>query len=104
MERIAVVCAILIATSTVGLAQQKNTQYNDRMKSGATDVGGMSSVPKITLKGYLVDKNCAYHAAHMSEIGPTHTTSCALAGASSLGVIQNGVFYPFDEKGSKKAA
>jgi hypothetical protein len=98
MKRYAAAIVVLVATVTVGSAQ-----YKDMMKTTPSESGSRSA-SKITIKGYLVDKNCAYHAADMAAIGATHTTSCALGTeGATLGVIQNGVFYPFDEKGTKKA-
>ena len=99
MTRIAAVLAIMLAATTAGFAQ-----YKDMMGSRST-VQPSSSVPKVTLKGYLVDKACATHATSLKAFGPAHTTECTLRSmAGGLGVVSDGVWFPFDEKGSKKAA
>jgi hypothetical protein len=90
--------AILAATVTLGHAQ-----IRDMMRT-APDARPSGSVPKTTLKGFLVDKTCAYRDGSVAGFGPAHTTKCTLGSAAGgIGVVQNGVFYPFDEKGAKKA-
>ncbi len=96
MTRIALAFAILAAFASAGHAQYKDILGRGPAGSSNADIR------MITIRGYLVDKKCAYHAIDMQAIGPTHTTKCALE-SGDLGVIQRGVFYPFDEKGTKKA-
>jgi len=96
IKRLAAFAVLVVATGTAGLAQYKDIIGRSPSGSGSYDV------PRITVKGYLVDKACAYHASNMDGIGKTHLRDCALT-SGVLGVIQHGVFYPFDEKGNKKA-
>lgn len=99
IKRIATVLAFLVATGSTGFAQ-----YGDLTAGRPTASGNPSfDIPKITIKGYLVDKTCAYRASDLDGFGPKHTTECSLAATSPLGVVQHGVFYPFDAKGTKKA-
>lgn len=98
MKRIAAVLAILAATVSIAPAQVRDMM---RPNPGASS---SNSVPKITVKGYLVDRTCAYRASSLDGFGAAHTTQCTLSSAAGgVGVVQNGVFYPFDEKGAKKA-
>lgn len=98
-KRIATVLAFLVVTGTTGFAQ-----YGD-LTSGRQSASGNASfnVPRITIRGYLVDKKCAYGASSLEGFGANHTSECSLAATTPLGVVQHGVFYPLDEKGIKKA-
>jgi hypothetical protein len=98
MKRIATVLTFLVATGSTGFAQ-----YQD-LATGRESAGNAAySIPKITIRGYLVDKTCAYRESDLDGFGAKHSTACSLAASSPLGLVQHGVFYPFDEKGTKKA-
>ena len=64
-----------------------------------------------TMKGYLVDKMCATGMAKKAPdeamaAAAKHEKSCALKEGcqdSGFGLMSEGVFYKFDDKGSKKA-
>jgi hypothetical protein len=91
------VMTIILAAASVGTAQ-----YGQMM--GGMPPPRTQSVPKETLTGYLVDKSCALRATSLTAVGPTHSTQCLLkAHEPALGVVANGRWIPFDEKGSKKA-
>lgn len=96
MGRIALALAVLMMSTSVGHAQYKD------VFSHAPNGSAKFDAPRITVKGYLVDKVCAYRSNDLEKLGPTHTTDCALK-AEVLGVVQRGVFYPFDDKGTKRA-
>lgn len=91
------VLSIILATAPVGAAQ-----YGQMM--GGIPPPRSQSVPKETLKGYLVDKACAQHATSLAAVGPAHSVQCSIAAHDAgLGVIADGKWVAFDEKGSKKA-
>ncbi|MCI0706468.1 MAG: hypothetical protein L0Y80_03155 [Ignavibacteriae bacterium] len=65
----------------------------------------------MTVKGYLVDKMCGSgyakgDAAKAAEKGMKHSKACALeedCAASGYGIIMDGKYIKFDEKGDKLA-
>ena len=62
-----------------------------------------------TLKGYVVDQMCAQKMAakdNAMEKAEGHTKACALndqCAGSGYGILSDGKYYKFDEKGSAKA-
>ena len=91
------VLTIILAAAPVGTAQ-----YSQMM--GGMPPPRTRSEPKETLRGYLVDKACASRAASVAAVGPTHAVTCLTASKDArLGVVSNGKWVPFDEKGSRKA-
>ena len=88
---------MILATAPVGAAQ-----YGQMM--GGMPPPSSRAVPKETLRGYLVDKTCALHATSLAAVGPAHSAQCSIASYDAgLGVVADGKWIPFDEKGSKKA-
>jgi hypothetical protein len=104
MKRFVSIFAVLVLTSMVAFAQA------DAMKQKEVKDDAMKAMKaeKSTLKGYIVDKMCASgHADELSTMAPGHTKTCALSEAclkSGLGIVSEGKWYGFDEKGSAKAA
>src|SRR5437016_5166432 len=100
MRKLFLLIAVVCVTTTVATAQ-----YGDLMRSG--DLRPPSTEqPEVTLTGYLVDKTCALtHKSALDAMAVSHTTPCALEHMmGGLGIVSDGLWVPFDEKGSKKAA
>lgn len=101
MKRFAVVLAILLGTTIVGSAQYRDLmQPRPRTRTSSSDV-------KLTFKGYIVDSACAKKAmpSEMNAMGQHHMTACDLKSLESgLGIVTDGAYFAFDEKGTKKAA
>jgi hypothetical protein len=89
MKRFVSILALVVFAASVSLA-----------KGGSGD--------PVTLKGYVVDKHCIAHksgdlSAKASGMARTCTLSKTCV-ASGLGLVSEGKWYPFDAKGSAKAA
>jgi hypothetical protein len=100
MKRIVVTLAMLAVCAPVALGQ-----YKEMMGVGGTSRAS-STVPKVTLKGYLIDKTCiATHASGLDAFAHNHSTACTVKFMNSgVGVVSDDTWFPFDEKGAKKAA
>ena len=100
MKRIIATVVMLVACAPVALGQ-----YKDMMGMGGVSRTS-SSVPKITLKGYLVDKTCVKtHPTGLEAFAHTHSTACTVKFMNGgIGVVSDDTWFPFDEKGAKKAA
>ena len=100
MRKIVATLAMLVVCSPAALGQ-----YRDMMGSG-TFSRASTSVPKVTLKGYLVDKTCiATHTGSLDTFAHNHTNACTLKFMNGgVGVVSDDTWFPFDEKGAKKAA
>jgi hypothetical protein len=91
---------MLVACAPVALGQ-----YKEMMGTGGASRAS-SSVPKITLKGYLVDKTCAKtHPTGLDAFAHSHMTACTVKFMNGgVGLVSDDTYFPFDEKGAKKAA
>ena len=100
MKRIIATFALLVVCAPAALGQ-----YKEMMGMGGASRAS-SSVPKITLKGYLVDKTCAAtHPTGLDAFAHSHSTACTVKFMNGgIGVVSDDTWFPFDEKGAKKAA
>ncbi len=77
MKKVAFVCALVLLVASLGLAETT------------------------TVNGYLMDKMCGAKP----ERAANHTKSCAeKCAGSGLGVVSEGKFLAFDEKGNQLAS
>ena len=101
MKRFAAAIAVTVLTVSLVLAQD-DAKSHDAHK---TDKGAKGEM--VTLKGYVVDENCASgDAGNLSEAAASHTIACSIkcgASGETLGLIADGKWYSFDAKGTKKA-
>ena len=98
MKHLISVLAVVLFGVTAAFAQYS---AGDVSHSGTYS----TSVPAVTIKGYLMDEPCA--ETHMNTLLQTaigHPTGCSLKAVDrGLGMVYNGQWVPFDNKGSQKA-
>ena len=104
MKRTLSLLGLVLLTAALTFAQDKKPEVVKEMTADPT------SLSRTTMHGYVVDAMCASRMMKNSETtmkkAAAHSKACALeedCASSGYGLISDGKWYKFDEKGDKEA-
>src|SRR5689334_7138278 len=77
-------------------------QFSGELSHSGSYSTGFDSM---TLRGYIIDSTCAQaHVDNLVNAAMGHPTASSLKSVDAgLGVVSKGMWYPLDDKGTKKA-